>query len=94
LLDEAGAIQRRRNGLNRKIGNRMRNHALLAGHPSPCRRCPHSGVWLFQRDFASQYMADHGKELVVAHNELQLGQGVLRFPKKRDAVEGRTDGAQ
>lgn len=88
MLNDAGAIQRRRNGLNRKIGNALRSRALLAGVPSPCRRCPHSGVWLFQRDFAAQYMADHGKELVIAHNEKQMGQGVLRFPNKRDALPG------
>lgn len=84
LLDEAGAIQRRRNGLNRKIGNQLRNRTLLTGHAPPCRRCPHSGVWLFQRDFAARYMAEHGRDLVIAHNERQLGQGVLKFPRKAD----------
>ena len=88
LLDEAGAVTRRRNGLNRKIGNALRNRAILAGHPMPVRRCPHSGVWLFQRDFADRYMTDHGRELVIAHNEKQMGQGVLRFPNKRDALPG------
>lgn len=88
MLIDAGAIQRRRNDLNRKIGNALRSRALLAGVPSPCRRCPHSGVWLFQRDFAARYMADHGNQLVIAHNEKQMGQGVLRFPKKRDALPG------
>jgi hypothetical protein len=84
LLSEAGAIQRRRGALNRKIGHDLRSRALVAGTSRPCRRCPHSGVWLFQRDFASLYMAEHGRELVIAHNERQLGQGVLKFPRKAE----------
>jgi hypothetical protein len=84
LLDEAGAIQRRRNSLNRKVGCQLRNRAILMNPIPPVRRCPHSGVWLFQRDFALRYMAEHGRELVIAHNERQLGQGVLKFPRKAE----------
>ncbi|WP_428029817.1 ORF6N domain-containing protein [Ancylobacter sp.] len=77
LLEEAKAIQKGRRGLNRKVGHELKNRALLAGHPAPCRRCPHSGVWLFQRDFASLYMKESGAALVADHNARQRGQGNL-----------------
>lgn len=77
LLEEAKAIQKGRRGLNRKIGHDLKNRALLAGHPAPCRRCPHSGVWLFQRDFATRYMREVGHGLVAGHNSRQRGQGNL-----------------
>lgn len=77
LLEEAKAIQKGRRGLNRKVGHELKNRALLAGPPAPCRRCPHSGVWLFQRDFASLYMKEAGAALVADHNARQRGQGNL-----------------
>ncbi|MGA0564189.1 hypothetical protein ACO2RV_17220 [Ancylobacter sp. VNQ12] len=77
LLEEAKAIQKGRRGLNRKVGHELKNRALLAGYPAPCRRCPHSGVWLFQRDFASLYMKESGAALVADHNARQRGQGNL-----------------
>ncbi|MCL4217737.1 MAG: hypothetical protein KJ052_12135 [Candidatus Hydrogenedentes bacterium] len=79
LLEEAKAVQKGRRGLNRKVGHDLKVRALLAGHPSPCRRCPHSGVWLFQRDFAGSYMREIGKGLVHAHNAKQTGQTSLRL---------------
>lgn len=79
LLEEAKAVQKGRRGLNRKVGHDLKVRALLAGHPSPCRRCPHSGVWLFQRDFAGSYMREIGKSLVHAHNAKQTGQTSLRL---------------
>ena len=79
LLNEARAVQRRRGGLNRKIGHELQNGVLLAGGSKPCRRCPHSGVWLYQRDFATRYMKERGNSLVAEHNARQLGQGVLAF---------------
>lgn len=81
LLEEAGAIQKRRGRINRKIGWELRERALMAGPPSPCRRCPHSGVWLFQRDFASRYMKDRGNGLVSDHNARQAGQGIIPFTR-------------
>lgn len=81
LLEEANAIQKRRGRVNRKIGWELRERALVSGPPNPCRRCPHSGVWLFQRDFAARYMADRGNSLVADHNAHQMGQGVIKFPR-------------
>lgn len=77
LLEEAKALQKGRRSINRKIGHELKNRALLAGPPAPCRRCPHSGVWLFQRDFASLYMKEAGAALVADHNARQRGQGNL-----------------
>ena len=81
LLEEAKAVQRRRGRVNRKIGWELRERALMAGPPSPCRKCPHSGVWLFQREFAARYMKDRGNALVSDHNASQQGQGVINFPR-------------
>lgn len=81
LLEEAGAVQKRRGRINRKIGWELRERALMAGPPSPCRRCQHSGVWLFQRDFAARYMKDRGNALVADHNARQTGQGVIPFTR-------------
>ena len=89
LLEEAKAIQKRRGRVNRKIGYELRDRALVAGPPSPCRRCPHSGVWLFQRDFADRYMKDRGNNLVLEHNERQSGQQVILFPVVGKQPEGR-----
>lgn len=83
LLEEAKAIQKGRGRLNRKIGWDMRERALTLGHPQPCRRCPHSGVWLYQRDFAAGYMRERGIRLVVDHNARQTGQGIIKFPAGR-----------
>lgn len=83
LLEEAKAIQKGRGRLNRKIGWDMRERALTLGHPQPCRRCPHSGVWLYQRDFAAGYMRERGIRLVVDHNARQTGQGIIHFPAGR-----------
>lgn len=81
LLEEAKAVQKRRGRVNRKIGWELRERALVGGPPNPCRKCPHSDVWLFQRDFAAQYMKDRGASLVADHNASQLGQGVINFPR-------------
>lgn len=82
LLNEANAIQRGRGRLNRKIGWDMRERASLAGSPKPYRKCPHSGVWLFQRDFADLYMRAYGNSMVADHNARQTGQGVIKFPSR------------
>jgi hypothetical protein len=83
LLDEAKAIQKGRNGINRKIGRELRMRALLQMPPVPVRRCPHSGVWLYPRSFAETYMRERGAVLVREHNDMQAGQGVIRFPDRR-----------
>ncbi|MBB4287842.1 antA/AntB antirepressor family protein [Roseospira goensis] len=82
LLDEAQAITKGRNGLNRKIGRDLRTRALLSPDSVAVRKCPHSGVWLFPRDFAARYMEERGKALVAEHNDRQRGQGVLTFPRR------------
>jgi hypothetical protein len=77
LLVEHNAVQKGRSGLNRKIGARMRAWALQTRPPVSVRRCPHSGVWLFPRDFADDFMRRHGRDLVRDHNDRQTGQGRL-----------------
>ncbi|MGP9819177.1 phage antirepressor N-terminal domain-containing protein [Salinarimonas sp. NSM] len=90
LLDEAKAIQKGRNGVNRRIGFEMRERALQAVPPVPLRRCPHSGVWLYPRAFADAYMRERGNGLVREHNDRQKGQGVIPFPDRRNAPERET----
>lgn len=87
LLEEHGAIQKGRHGINRKVGCRMRNAATLRG--IVLLKCPHSGVWLFPRDFAAQYMRDEGRALVADHNAKQTGQTVMHFGPRR---KGRKPG--
>lgn len=82
LLEEGKAIQKGRGRLNRKIGYELRKEALLSGPPSPCRQCPHSKVWLYQRDFANRYMSIRGNGLIAEHNARQMGQGVIIFPRR------------
>lgn len=93
LLAEAKALQKRRGRLNRKIGWELRERALVQGHPQPCRKCPHSNVWLFQRDFALRYMAERGNTLVADHNSAQIGQSVIKFPRK-GIVNNETHGGE
>lgn len=77
LLIEAKAVQKGRGGLNRKIGARLRATALQSNPPAQVRRCPHSNVWLFPRDFADRFMREIGNALVAEHNDRQNGQGRL-----------------
>ncbi|WP_425444053.1 antA/AntB antirepressor family protein [Thalassospira mesophila] len=79
LLMEHNAVQKGRSGLNRKIGASMRAWALQTRPPISVRRCPHSGVWLFPRDFADDFMRRHGRELVHDHNDRQTGRGSLQL---------------
>lgn len=92
LLDEAGALQKGRNALNRRVGNELRSRALTRIPPVPLRRCPHSGVWLFPRDFANAYMAERGKALVSEHNARTVGQGSFKFPRRRAAPSEAANG--
>jgi Rha family phage regulatory protein len=79
LLLEYNAVQKGRSALNRKIGCRLRARALQSRPPVAVRRCPHSGVWLFPRDFANDYMRQSGSFLVREHNDNQTGQGRLHL---------------
>lgn len=77
LLDEARALRHGRNSLNRSVGNDLRSRALTASPPVALSRCPHTGVWLFPRDFATAYMRERGLGLVTSHNNRVTGQGSL-----------------
>ncbi|SCM71532.1 hypothetical protein KL86PLE_100252 [uncultured Pleomorphomonas sp.] len=92
LLDEAKALTKGRRSLNRRVGNELRTRAVLAPPTQPVSKCPHSGVWLFPRDFAAQFMVDRGMEMVRTHNDRVRGQGVLklvRSEKHEDDKKGR-----
>ena len=82
LLDEAKALPRGRNSLNRSIGNDLRSRALMATPPAHLCRCPHTGVWLFPRDFAGAYMRERGLGLVNQHNNRVTGQGSLPLSRQ------------
>lgn len=86
MLDEAKALPKGRNAVNRRIGHEMRERAGLSSPPVPLRRCPHSGVWLFPRDFASQFMTERGASLVRDHNAAVAGQGVIDFRTAKRAT--------
>ena len=81
LLDEAKCLQKKRNGINRRVGNALRDLALKESVRG-CRRCPHSDRWLFPIDFARKFMALQGQAWVDAHNAAVQGQGVLTFPRR------------
>ena len=81
LLDQAGAQPKGRDGLNRRIGNRLRTEALSSG--VILHRCARTGTWLFPIAFAEDGMRRFGDALVRAHNDQMTGQGVLRFPDRR-----------
>lgn len=87
LLDEAKALQKGRNRVNRKIGFELRMRALLSKPPVGIRKCPHSGVWLYPRDFAHAYMADVGQQLVKSHNDRVMGQGMFKLVSKKPEAE-------
>lgn len=86
MLDEAKALPKGRNGINRRIGYELRAMAGLASPPVALRRCAHSGVWLFPRDFASQFMTTRGAGLVHDHNAAVAGQGVIDFRAAKRAT--------
>lgn len=78
LLDDARAIQKGRRRLNRKVGFAIRDRAAQ-DKGGVAAKCPHTGVWLFQRAFADKFMSEIGAKLVKAHNESVSGQGVFRL---------------
>ncbi|MGR0183176.1 BRO-N domain-containing protein [Azospirillum aestuarii] len=79
ILDEAKAVQRGRNGINRKIGRELRDLACQQHPPVAVRKCPHTGVWLYPVDFVSRYMLMRGNALVAEHNADAAG-GTLTLP--------------
>lgn len=81
LLDDAKAIRKGRRSLNRRVGNALRDLAAANQDGGKATRCPHTGVWLFDRAFAEHYMRDGGTALVTAHNDKVRGQGVLKFAR-------------
>jgi hypothetical protein len=92
LLDDAKALQKGRRGLNRKIGVALRDHAAQS-RECVAAKCPHTGVWLFQRSFARQFMADVGGTLVRSHNDRVTGQGVLKLVPKTKPKSDETGSA-
>ncbi|MEP9376175.1 KilA-N domain-containing protein [Aquabacter sp. CN5-332] len=86
MLDDAKALPKGRNRVNRKIGFELRALAAVAAPPVPLRRCPHSAVWLFPIEFASSFMAGRGAALVSDHNAAVMGQGVIDFRAAKRAT--------
>lgn len=88
LLDEAHALTKGRRSLNRRVGNELRRRAVLSPPSQPISKCPHSGVWLFPRDFAAAFMKERGMEMVRSHNDRVRGQGELKLvgPVKKAGV--------
>lgn len=91
LLDQAKALPKGRNGLNRRIGNALRRLALKDG--VSLRQCPRTGTWLFPAEFGRGWMRTHGAALVRQHNDAAIGQGVLRFPDRRPRSPDAPDSA-
>jgi len=87
LLDEAGALPKGRNSLNRRVGYDLKQRSLKTvanDDPSPVRRAAHTGTWLYKREFADRYMRERGLALVADHNaKVTGGQGVIKFPDRR-----------
>ncbi len=82
LLDDAGALPKGRNSVNRKIGNALRDIALK-NEVRGCRKDLHSNVWLFPIDFAHEFMESVGNGWVRSHNAALAGQGELVFDDRR-----------
>jgi hypothetical protein len=81
LLDDAKALQKGRQSLNRKVGYALRDLAA-AEAGAMAAKCPHTGVWLFRRSLAEPFMRGPGAALVKAHNDRVSGQGVLKLVRK------------
>lgn len=62
-----------------RIGNALRDRAASDQDGGKAMRCPHTGVWLFDRPFADRFMRDGGTVLVKAHNDRIAGQGRLKL---------------
>lgn len=92
ILDDAKAIQKGRDALNRKMGRALRD---LAAQSKECvaSKSAHTGVWLFQRAFVRKFMKDFGDLFVRDHNAKVTGQGVLHLvrPAKEPAKDSKKD---
>lgn len=91
LLDEAGALAKGRNSVNRKIGRALKDRALFItsqGEAAPCLKDANTEAWLWKREFADRYMREVGNSLVALHNDKVTGQGVIRFPDRREKLQG------
>jgi hypothetical protein len=89
----ADAIEKGRNSVNRKIGYGLRNRAAADPDGGKAFRCPHTGVWLFDRAFAERFMREAGDTMVRAHNDRIRGQGVLKLvPPKPEKDESDLPG--
>lgn len=89
MLDGAKALQKKRNSLNRRVGRALSGAAAViaaAGEAFPARKCPHTGVWLYKRDFADSFMRARGNAWVSDHNAAVTGQGVIPFPTRLDNI--------
>lgn len=82
LMDEAGAVSKGRNSLNRRVRNALMKLAAV-GEVKGVTDCPHTGVALFPIDFAREFMRTTGNGWVRQHNAVQTGQGVIKFPARR-----------
>lgn len=82
LMDEAGAVSKGRNSLNRRVRNALMKLAAI-GNVKGVTDCPHTGVALFPIDFAREFMRTTGNGWVRQHNAVQTGQGVIKFPARR-----------
>lgn len=90
LLDIAKAVSKGRKSLNGKVRN-----ALIAtaadNDVKGCRRCPHTGVWLFPVEFANTWMKTVGGAWVADHNAAKIGQGVIQFPRRKPANRSKAE---
>ncbi len=84
LLDEAKALPKGRNGVNRRIGKALRDICLREGG---ARRCPRTRTWLFPVARAHEYMRTDGLALVADHNASVTGQGRLHLVQPKGAAE-------
>lgn len=87
MLDEAKAIQKGRNRVNRKIGHEIKDRAAASATMGR-RECPHSGVWLYPRELAKTYMLERGNTLVREHNDAVSGQGILKLVRRPKPEDG------
>ena len=87
LAREAGAVQKGRGHLSRRIGRAL---CALDKDEAKRFRCATTGHWLFDRQFAKDFMRHVGNAWVSDHNAAQSGQGV--FPFKRPQPSGQSNG--
>ena len=78
LLTDAGAHQKGRTGLVRKVSSALRQQAQLQG--IALFQCARTKTWMFPVELSSPYMATVGAALVRLHNaQIEGGQQVIPF---------------